>query len=155
MKTFEPKTPSRRHMTGLEYKKLLTKKDPEKALTFGRFRSVGRNNLGRITTRHKGGGAKRLWREVDFLFDKKDIPAKIISIEYDPNRTAFIGLVLYKDGEKRYAILPAGVRPGEEILVSAGAALKKGNRLPLKNIPVGTQVYNIEIYPGGGAKLVR
>ncbi|MDP3784854.1 MAG: 50S ribosomal protein L2 [bacterium] len=155
MKTFEPKTPSRRQMTGLEFKKLLTKKDPEKALTFGRFRSVGRNNLGRITTRHKGGGAKRLWREVDFLFDKKDIPAKIISIEYDPNRTAFIGLVLYKDGEKRYAILPTGVRPGEEILVSAQAPLKKGNRLPLKNVSVGTQVYNIEIYPGGGAKLVR
>ncbi len=155
MKTFEPKTPSRRHMTGLDFKKLLTKKEPEKALTSGHFRSVGRNNLGRITTRHKGGGAKRLWREVDFLFDKKDIPAKVVSVEYDPNRTAFIGLVVYKDGEKRYAVLPTGVGPGEEILVSARAPLKKGNRLPLKNIPVGTQIYNIEVYPGGGAKLVR
>ncbi|MBI4059724.1 50S ribosomal protein L2 [Candidatus Giovannonibacteria bacterium] len=155
MKTFEPKTPSRRHMTGIEYSKLLTKKDPEKILTFGRHRKAGRNNLGRITTRHKGGGVKRLWREVDFLFDKKDIPARILSVEYDPNRSAFIGLVVYADGEKRYLVLPSGVRPGDEVLTSAAAPLRKGNRLPLKNIPVGTQVYNIEVHPGGGAKLVR
>ncbi|KKW36906.1 MAG: 50S ribosomal protein L2 [Candidatus Giovannonibacteria bacterium GW2011_GWA2_53_7] len=155
MKTYEAKTPSRRHMTGVEYRRFLTKKDPEKSLTYGRKRAAGRNNLGRITTRHKGGGARRLYREVDFRLDKKDLPAKVLSVEYDPNRTAFIGLVLYRDGERRYVILPTGVSAGEEILISEHAAIKNGNRLPLKNIPVGTQVYNVEVYPGSGAKLVR
>src|SRR3989338_1610484 len=155
MKSFKPKTPSRRQMTVVEYKKVLTRSEPEKSLVFGIRRAVGRNNQGRITTRHKGGGVKRLYRDVDFSMEKKNIPAKVASVEYDPNRTAFIGLVVYKDGEKRYIILPSGITVNEEILISENAAVKKGNRLPLKNIPVGTQVYNIEVYPLGGAKLVR
>lgn len=155
MKTYRAFTPSRRQMTGIEYKKILTRHEPEKSLTFGRKRAFGRSSQGRITTRHKGAGAKRLWREVDFSMEKKDIPAKVLSIEYDPNRTAFIGLVAYRDGEKRYLVLPSGLGIGDEILASEKAPLKRGNRLPLKNIPVGSQVYNIEVYPGSGAKLVR
>lgn len=155
MKSFKPVTPSRRHMTVVEYKKVLTHSEPEKSLTHGNFRAAGRNNQGRITTRHKGGGVKRLYRDVDFTMEKKDIPAKVMSVEYDPNRSAFIGLIFYKDGEKRYMLLPSGIGVGEEIMVSESAPLKKGNRLPLKNIPVGTQIYNMEVYPLGGAKLVR
>jgi large subunit ribosomal protein L2 len=142
-------------MTFVEYKGVLTRSKPEKSLTRGFQRSAGRNNRGRITTRHKGGGVKRLYREIDFVMEKKDIPAKIVSVEYDPNRTAFIGLVSYKDGEKRYIVLPSGVRVNDEIMVSEKASIKKGNRLPLKNIPVGTLIYNIEVYPRSGAKLVR
>lgn len=155
MKSFKPKTPSRRQMTVVEYRKVITRNEPEKSLTFGRKRAVGRNNRGRITTRHKGGGVKKLYREVDFMMEKKNIPARVSSVEYDPNRTAFIGLLVYKDGEKRYMVLPSGIGVNEEIIISDQAPLKKGNRLPLKNIPVGTQVYNIEMYPAGGARLVR
>jgi large subunit ribosomal protein L2 len=155
MKLYKPKTPSRRKMSVVEYRKILTRQKPMKRLTSGFMRAAGRNNRGRITTRHKGGGAKRLYREIDFLFDKKEIPARVESIEYDPNRTAFIGVVSYRDGEKRYMILPSGVKVGEDVLASEKAAVRRGNRLPLKNIPVGTQIYNIEIYPSGGAKLVR
>lgn len=133
----------------------MTTNSPEKSLTIGRKRHVGRNSQGRITVRHKGGGAKRLLRMVDFIFEKKDIPAKVISVEYDPNRSAFIGLVSYKDGEKRYMVLPKGVRPGREIIVSENAPLIPGNRLSLKNIPVGMLVYNISVYPGGKAIFVR
>lgn len=142
-------------MTGINYREILTSSEPIKRLTSGRKRDAGRNSFGRITTRHKGSGEKRLYREIDFLFNKKDIPARVESIEYDPNRTAFIGAVLYKDGERRYMVLPSGMRAGDEVIVSVSAAFKKGNRLPLKQIPVGAQIYNIEIYPGGGAKLVR
>ena len=142
-------------MTVIPYKGVLTTSTPHKALTTGGKRDVGRNAFGRITTRHKGGGVKRLYRAVDFSYDKKDIPASIISIEYDPNRTAFIGLISYKDGEKRYAILPKSVKTGDSFVVSDNAPLKIANRLKLKNIPVGTFVYNIEIKPGGGSKLVR
>ncbi len=155
MKTFKPTTPSRRHMTFVEYKKVLTRSEPEKSLTHGFTRASGRNNRGRITTRHKGSGVKRLYREVDFSMEKKNIPAKIVSVEYDPNRSAFIGLVSFKDGEKRYMLLPTGIKVNDEIMVSENAPLVSGNRLPLKNIPVGTQVYNIEVYPNSGAKLVR
>lgn len=155
MKVYKPRTPSRRHMTVINYREVLTRSKPEKKLTFGRKRYVGRNSFGRITTRHKGGGAKRLWREVDFIYDKKNIPAKVESIEYDPNRSAFIGLLVYADGEKRYALLPAGVSLGEEVITSETAPLKKGNRMLLKNIPVGYQIYNVETYSGQGAKLVR
>ncbi|OGF52324.1 50S ribosomal protein L2 [Candidatus Giovannonibacteria bacterium RIFCSPLOWO2_02_FULL_43_11b] len=155
MKSFKPKTPSLRQTTVVDYKKVLTRGEPEKSLTHGFMRSVGRNNRGRITTRHKGGGVKRLYREIDFIMDKKNIPARVISIEYDPNRTAFIGLVSYHDGEKRYMVMPADIKLYDEIMISESAPLKMGNRLPLKNIPVGTQVYNIEVYPMSGAKLVR
>lgn len=155
MKKYKPTTPSRRHMTTVSYRDVLTKKKPEKSLTKGFKRSVGRNNQGRITTRHKGGGHKRLYREIDFKYNKYDIPAKITSIEYDPNRSAFIGLAVYNDGEKRYVIVPKSVKEGDIFLVSEKAPIKPGNRLLLKNIPVGTYVYNIEIKPGNGAKLIR
>jgi len=142
-------------MTNVTYRGVLTKSEPAKSLTHGFKRSVGRNNAGRITMRHKGGGHKRLFREIDFLYNKKEIPAKITSIEYDPNRSAFIGLAVYKDGEKRYVILPKSVKQGDIFIVSPTAPLLPGNRLPLKNIPVGTFVYNIELKPMGGAKVAR
>src|SRR3989338_1064160 len=144
MKSYKPTSKSRRQMTNVSYRGVLTKSSPTKSLTYGFKRSVGRNSQGRITMRHKGGGHKRLFRDVDFLYNKKDIPAKITSVEYDPNRSAFIGLAVYKDGEKRYVVLPKGVTPGHSFLVSEKAELAPGNRLPLKNIPIGTFVYNIE-----------
>ena len=155
MKTYRPTTPSRRHQTTVSYKKVLTRSDPEKSLTYGRKRAVGRNSFGRITTRHKGGGHKRLYRMVDFMYNKHEIPAKIDSVEYDPNRSAFIGLAIYADGEKRYVVLPKSVKVGDKFIVSEKAPLTPGNRLPLKLIPVGTFVYNIEIKAGNGSKLVR
>jgi large subunit ribosomal protein L2 len=142
-------------MTGINYRDYLTKTKPTKSLTSGVKRAVGRNNLGRITTRHKGGGVKRLMRIVDFRFDKKDIPAKVESVEYDPNRTAFIGVVVYRDGERRYMLLPKGVGPGREISISETASLLPGNRLPLFRLPVGTFVYNVAIFPERPAALVR
>jgi large subunit ribosomal protein L2 len=142
-------------MSNVSYRGVLTTATPTKSLTGGFRRSVGRNSAGRITMRHKGGGHKRLFRDVDFLYDKKDIPAKITSVEYDPNRSAFIGLAVYRDGEKRYVVLPKSVKVGEIFLVSEKAELKAGNRLPLRNIPVGTFVYNVEIKPRGGAKIGR
>jgi len=130
-------------MTNVTYHGVLTKHAPTKSLTYGFRRAVGRNSQGRITMRHKGGGHKRLMRDVDFLYDKKEIPATIKSVEYDPNRSAFIGLAVYKDGEKRYVVLPKSVKPGDTFIVSPKAPLTAGNRLPLKYIPVGTFVYNI------------
>ena len=155
MKRYKPTSPSRRNMTTVTYRGVLTASEPLKSLTKGYHRGVGRNNTGRITTRHKGGGAKRAYRFVDFYYDKKDIPAKVATIEYDPNRTAFIALLNYADGEKRYVVIPKGVRPGEVLMVGEKVEVKAGNRLPLRNIPVGTFVYNVEIKPAGGAKLVR
>lgn len=155
MKRYKPTTPSRRNMTTVTYRKVLTGDEPFKGLTHGFKRSMGRNNRGRITTRHKGGGNKRMYRDVDFVYNKKDIPAKITTIEYDPNRTAFIALAVYADGEKRYVVVPKSVKAGDSFLVSEKAEIKLGSRLPLRNIPVGTFVYNIEIKPEGGAKLVR
>ncbi|MDP2789108.1 MAG: 50S ribosomal protein L2, partial [bacterium] len=128
MKTYKPTSKSRRQMTNINYRDVLTKSTPEKSLVYGFRRSVGRNSQGRITMRHKGGGHKRLFRDVDFLYDKKDIPAKITSIEYDPNRSAFIGLAVYKDGEKRYVILPKSVKAGDSFLISEKAELSAGNR---------------------------
>ncbi|MFA7252919.1 MAG: 50S ribosomal protein L2 [Candidatus Paceibacterota bacterium] len=155
MKHYKPTSPSRRHMTGIEFRKVITASEPLKALTFGRKRHVGRNNYGRLTTRHKGGGHKRLFREVDFSYNKIDVPAKLISVEYDPNRTAFIGLAQYADGEKRYVIIPKSMSVGDTFLVSENAELKVGNRVPLKKIGVGTFVYNVELKPGNGGKLGR
>lgn len=155
MKKYRPTSPARRQMEIIEYRKVLSKKDPEKSLVFGFKRDVGRNSQGRITTRHKGGGVKRLWREVDFLYDKKDIPARIVSVEYDPNRTGFIALLVYRDGEKRYVLAPQNLKVGNEVLVSENAPVEVGNRLPLKKIPVGTAVYNVELARGRGAQLVR
>jgi large subunit ribosomal protein L2 len=155
MKKHKPTTPSRRQVITVDYRQSLTATRPTKALTGGFKRAVGRNSAGRITTRHKGGGHKRLYRQIDFRYDKLDIPAKIETVEYDPNRGGFIGLVCYADGERRYVLLPAGIRPGDTFVVSAEAELRVGNRLPLHKIPVGSFVYNIEIQPRGGAKLVR
>jgi large subunit ribosomal protein L2 len=155
MKTYKPTTKSRRQMATIEYRKVLTESKPEKSLTFGRKRSVGRNNQGRITTPHKGGGNKRAYRMVDFVYNKINIPAKIASVEYDPNRSAFIGIAVYADGEKRYVVLPKDVTVGSKFIVSETAPVEIANRLPLKSLPVGTFVYNIEIKPKGGAKLVR
>ncbi len=155
MKSYKPTTKSRRMMQVVTYKGVLTASKPQKSLTSGFRRAMGRNAQGRITTRHKGGGNKRLYREIDFLYNKKDIPAKIASIEYDPNRSSFIALVVYRDGEKRYILASKSMKVGSTFVVSDKAPLALGNRLPLRLIPVGTFVYNIEIKPGGGAKLVR
>jgi large subunit ribosomal protein L2 len=155
MKSYRPTTPSKRHQTTVTYRGVLTTDKPLKSLTTGFKRSVGRNNQGRITTRHKGGGHKRLYREMDFMYNKHDIPAKITTIEYDPNRNAFIGLAVYADGEKRYVVVPKSVKVGDKFIVGEKAPLSVGNRLPLKLIPVGTFVYNIEIKAGNGAKLAR
>lgn len=155
MKHYRPTTKSRRGMTTISYRKIITTKDPHKSLTGGFNRSVGRNSFGRLTTRHKGGGHKRLYRDIDFKYGKLDVPAKVLTIEYDPNRTGFISLVCYKDGEKRYALLPKSMKVGDEFIVSENAEIKIGNRLPLKKIPVGTFVYNVELKPQNGAKLGR
>jgi len=155
MKTYRPTTPSRRHITGIDYRNLLTCSEPEKSLVKGGKRFVGRNSAGRISVRHKGGGHKRVFRLVDFKYDKKEIPAVIRSVEYDPNRSGFIGLVVYADGEKRYVLLPTQVKMGDKVITSEKADVKPGNRLPLKNMPVGTFVYNVETLVDGGAKMIR
>ena len=142
-------------MSTVSYKGVLTADTPHKPLTKGRKRDVGRNNAGRITVRHKGGGCKRKWRDIDFSYDKKDIPAKVETVEYDPNRSGFIGLVCYRDGERRYVLLPSSVGKGDEFIVSENADIKPGNRLPLSAIPSGTFVYNVELKPGAGARLAR
>jgi len=155
MKTYKPTSKSRRHMTTVTFRNIVTASEPTKSLTYGFKRSVGRNHHGRITTRHKGGGHKRLFRDVDFVYNKKDVTAKIATVEYDPNRSGFIALVVYSDGEKRYALLPKSLKVGDTFVVSEKADIKPGNRLPLKNIPVGTFVYNVEVKPQGGGKLAR
>ncbi len=155
MKKYKPTTPSRRNMSTVSYKGVLTAKKPKKSLTGGFKRSVGRNSSGRITSGHKGGGVKRLYRKIDFKYDKFDIPAKIETIEYDPNRSGFIGLVLYNDGERRYVLLPNSVKTSSKVITSEKAEVVAGNRLPLNKIPVGTFVYNVEIKPGSGAKIAR
>lgn len=155
MKSYRPTTPSRRGMTTLPYGEYLTASEPHKALTKGMKRDMGRNAFGRITVRHKGGGNKKLYRQIDFVYDKKDIPAIVKTIEYDPYRTGYIALVQYVDGEKRYILVPKTVKVGNKFLVSENALIEVGNRLPLRKIPVGTFVYNIEVRPNGGAKLVR
>lgn len=155
MKIYKPTSPSRRNFTGINYRELLTKTKPEKSLVFGGKRFVGRNSAGRITVRHKGSGVKKLFRMVDFNFNKKDVPGKVLSVEYDPGRSAFLGLIIYKDGEKRYIILPKDVKPGREVLTSENAPLLPGNRMPLTKIPVGMLVYNISSSPEGKAVFVR
>lgn len=155
MKHYRPTTPSRRNMTTVSYRGVLTASTPEKSLTKGFRRSMGRNNQGRITTRHKGGGNKRLYRDVDFRFEKIDIPAKVKTIEYDPNRSGFIALLQYTDGEKRYMVAPKDLKPGMTVVASEKAKIAPGNRLPLRAIPVGNFVYNIELKPKGGGKIAR
>ncbi len=155
MKFYRPTSKSRRQMSTVTYRGVLTESKPLKALTFGGKRDVGRNGDGRITVRHKGGGHKRRFRLVDFKYDKLNVPAKIESVEYDPNRSSFISLACYADGERRYVITPKSVEVGSSFVVSENAPVKVGNRLKLKNIPVGTFIYNIELHPAGGAKFVR
>lgn len=155
IKQYKPTSPAVRQMTRIQYRDLLSGTKPTKSLTHGRKRTGGRNARGRITTRHIGGGHKRRFRDVDFQYDKKDIPARIASIEYDPFRSALIGLALYADGEKRYVVLPRTLKVGDTFVVSENAPIKVANRLPLGKIPVGTFVYNIEIKPGGGGRIAR
>jgi large subunit ribosomal protein L2 len=156
MKLFKPTSPGRRGMKIINYREELSgTKKPLKALVKGKKNHAGRNNQGRITVRHKGGGHKRLWRDVDFVYNKQNIPAKVQTIEYDPNRSAFIGVIAYADGEKRYMVLPQSVKVGDSIIVSEKADLTPGNRMLLSSIPVGTFIYHIELKPAGGAKLVR
>jgi large subunit ribosomal protein L2 len=154
MKSYKPYTKSRRHMTGINFREKLSGHAPFKALTTGGKRGVGRNNAGRISVRHKGGGHKRLFRDVDFTY-KKLIPAVVETIEYDPNRSGFIGLVLYKDGERRYMLLPGSTKVGDTIQTGENVPAVPGSRMPLKNIPIGAFVYNVEIKPGNGGKLGR
>lgn len=155
MKTYKPTTPGRRGMTQVDFS-LLTKKEPEKKLTKKLIRKVGRGFGGRITTRHKGGGHKRKYRLIDFKrTDKMDMEAKVKAIEYDPNRSAFIALLYYKDGEKRYILSCDKLKIGDSVITQEKAPLKPGNRMQLKNIVPGTQVYNIELMPGKGGQIVR
>ncbi len=155
LKNFKPRTPGTRGMSVIKYRDYLTTGKPLKSLVAGGKERAGRNAFGRITTRHQGGGNKRKFRIVDFVFDKKDIPARVEHIEYDPHRTGFIARVVYRDGERRYMLAPQSLKVGATVLVSEKAPVQPGNRLPLKNIPVGTFVYNIELMPGGGAKMGR
>ena len=155
IKKYNPTTPGSRNKTSINYRGKFSTKTPKKSLTKGVKRAVGRNNQGRITTRHKGGGNKKLYRDIDFKYLKRDIPAKITSIEYDPYRSAFIGLLTYKDGEKKYSLIPKSVKVGDEVIVSEKAPIKPGNRVPISKAPVGTFVYNVEIKPNGGARLAR
>src|SRR3989344_3627556 len=156
MKKHRPTTPSQRQLLSLSYRELLTgEKEPWKRLTRGRKRGVGRNNVGRITVRHKGGGHKRSDRLVDFTYDKKNISARIETVEYDPGRSAFISRVCYADGARRYVLLPLGMKKGDSFIVAERAPVETGNRMPLKNIPTGSFVYNVELRPGAGARLGR
>ena len=154
IKTYNPYTPSRRNMTGLDFAEITTS-TPEKSLLAKKSKTAGRNNQGKITVRHHGGGNRQKYRIVDFKRKKDDIPATVATIEYDPNRTANIALLNYADGEKAYIIAPAGLKVGDTLMNGANAEVRVGNCLPLQNIPVGTEVHNVELYPGKGAQLVR
>jgi len=154
IKIYNPTSPGRREMTGVDFS-ILTKARPEKSLTKGKRRTSARNNRGRITTRHQGGGHKKLYRLVDFKQDKYNIPGRVASIEYDPNRTAFIALIIYKDGEKRYILAPRDIKVGDMVITSPNAPLQIGNRLMLRNIPVGAFIHNVELFPGKGGQLAR
>ena len=154
IKTYNPYTPSRRNMTTLDFAEI-TKDTPEKSLTVSLKKNAGRNNQGKITVRHQGGGSRRKYRIIDFKRNKDGVPAKVVSIEYDPNRTANIALLNYADGAKAYILAPVGLKVGDTVMNGAEAEVRVGNCLPLENIPVGTEVHNIELYPGKGAQLVR
>ena len=154
IRTYNPYTPSRRHMTGSDFSEI-TKSTPEKSLTVSKNSKAGRNAQGKITVRHRGGGAKRKYRIIDFKRYKDGIPATVKSIEYDPNRTANIALICYADGQKAYIIAPNGIQVGAVLMNGPEAEIKLGNCLPLAQIPVGTMVHNVELHPGKGGQLVR
>lgn len=153
-KLYKPTSPGRRGMTGSTFEEI-TKTRPEKSLLEPLRKRAGRNNQGRITVRHRGGGHKRRYRIIDWKRDKNGVPAAVVGIEYDPNRSARIALVQHEDGEKRYIIAPAGLKVGAKIMSGPDAELAVGNALPLRNIPTGTTIHNIELRPGQGARLVR
>jgi len=154
IKEFNPVTPSRRFLTQIDFSEL-SKKRPEKRLTLARPSTGGRNSYGRTTSRFRGGGHKRRYRLIDFKRDKRNVSGRIFSIEYDPNRSARIALVHYSDGEKRYILCPAGLKPGQSVLASESADIQVGNALPLKKIPAGTTIHNVEVRVGGGGRLGR
>ena len=155
IKTYNPYTPSRRNMTGSDFSEI-TKTTPEKSLCTSLKKHAGRNNQGKITVRHHGGGSRRIYRIIDFKRNAKDgIPATVLAVEYDPNRTANIALICYADGEKAYILAPEGLKVGMRVMNGAEAEVRIGNCLPLAQIPVGTQVHNVELYPGKGGQLVR
>ena len=154
IKSYNPYTPSRRHMTGSDFSEI-TKSTPEKSLTVSLKKNAGRNNQGKITVRHRGGGAKKKYRIIDFKRRKDGIPATVKTIEYDPNRTANIALICYADGQKAYILAPQGLKVGQKIMNGEHAEARLGNCLPLSLIPIGTEVHNVELYPGAGAQMVR
>ena len=155
IKTYKPTTPSRRHMSVSGFDGVDKHAKPQKELVEVLKKHSGRNSYGRITVRHQGGGNRKKYRVIDFKRDKMDVPATVLRLEYDPNRSAYIALVEYTDGERRYILAPVGLNVSDTVLSSAAADIKPGNALPLANIPVGTVIHNIELYPGKGAQLVR
>jgi large subunit ribosomal protein L2 len=154
IKKYKPITPGRRGMLGYTFEEI-TKTEPERSLIEPLKKHAGRNVYGRVTVRHQGGGNKRYYRIIDFKRDKRGIPAKVAAIEYDPNRTARIALLHYADGEKRYIIAPLGLQVGDTVLAGPEAEIRPGNAMPIANIPTGTMIHNIELYPGRGGQLVR
>ena len=154
MKLYKPTTPGRRGMSVIDYS-VLSKVEPEKSLLAPLNKKAGRNSYGRITVRHRGGGNRRKYRIIDFKRNKFDVPGTVVSIEYDPNRSAHIALLQYEDGEKRYIVAPQGLSVGDVVTSGASADIKPGNALPLANIPTGTFIHNVELYPGKGAQLAR
>ena len=154
IKVYTPYTPSRRHMSGSDFSEI-TKTTPEKSLTDSLKKNSGRNNQGKITVRHRGGGSRRKYRLIDFKRNKDDIPAKVVAIEYDPNRTANIALICYADGVKSYILAPEGLKVGATVMNGPKAEIRVGNALPMSEIPVGTLLHNIELHPGKGGQFVR
>ena len=154
IKTYNPYTPSRRHMTGSDFSEITTS-TPEKSLVVSLKKNAGRNNQGKITVRHRGGGSRRKYRIIDFKRRKDGIHATVKTIEYDPNRTANIALISYEDGEKAYILAPEGLKVGQKVMNGPEAEIRVGNCLPLELIPVGTMVHNIELHPGKGGQMVR
>lgn len=154
IKVYKPTTPSRRAMTGYSFEEI-TKDTPERSLIVIRKARAGRNNLGKVTVRHQGGGSRQYIRIIDFKRDKREIPARVAAIEYDPNRTARLALLTYADGEKRYIIAPVGLKVNDTVVAGSTAEVRPGNSLPIANIPVGTLVHNIELKEGKGGQLVR
>ena len=154
IKVYNPYTPSRRHMTGSDFSEI-TKTTPEKSLLVSLQKNAGRNNQGKITVRHQGGGSRKKYRIIDFKRRKDGIPATVVGIEYDPNRTANIALICYADGEKAYILAPEGLKVGMKVMNGPEAEVRVGNCLPLSEIAVGTMVHNVELYPGKGGQLVR
>jgi len=154
IKIYKPTSPGRRGMTGYTFDEI-TRSEPERSLTRPGRAITGRNNVGRVTVRHRGGGHKRLYRLIDFRRDKTGVPGRVDSIEYDPNRSARIALIVYADGDKRYILAPLGLKVGSQIMAGPEAEVRVGNALPLKNIPLGTVVHNVELQPGRGGQMAR